>query len=642
MADTFSSGTLITSDWLNAVDHVSYSVEHEGAVGDGVTDDRTALVTAFTNADGNVVHLRGGKTYLLSSAIVHSGDLRLKGIGAEKPIILHSGQSFTPLTVQGALATSTTLSSSVTVHSRSWNVVSATGITAGMLMEVKSSVSWYHDPRPASSDARKSELHKVSLVSGTTIYTEDGANDGYDTSSETVTLSFYNPVKVEIENVVFKCVLPTPAVGADSVTGLQITYADSPKLRNVDVENAAACGVSFNGCYRPIRHGGHTYSANDFDTGYGTNVVGCAHGVVRETRSWQCRRAVDVSGGNIISRHTLIEDNVAFGGGFNSEGTQYGWVDADGSTGAYQCGFGSHGPADGTIYRGNISSNMHNHIACRGRDELIENHVFLGRSRQGLITVTYGENIIVRGCKAYDGRSTLKSGSVFDGGANINSRRADWFMDFSGTYEGRQVGQVVVENNDVQCQDRFINFNLETTVSVVNNLVARNNKVRFNPTASATEVYFVYNEDVSSTIVTGWRLEDNDISRTNGTGQVHILKNIDFRATSNALDVGKTYTMFLADDTATSIPVPSTDIIGAVRVIVDAQGTAYGCVNVTSGSTTTNAIGTPASILCASGVLAGTTGTDGNLNLSLSAGNLYVENRLGLTRRIVLSIIHAL
>src|SRR5574343_19471 len=75
MASTnFSSGTVIASSWLNDVDSVVYertvntkSLEEYGAVGDGSTDDTTAIQAAFT-AGGSIAGTPG-KTYKISSTI---------------------------------------------------------------------------------------------------------------------------------------------------------------------------------------------------------------------------------------------------------------------------------------------------------------------------------------------------------------------------------------------------------------------------------------------------------------------------------------------------------------------------------------------------------------------------------------------
>lgn len=456
---TFTTGTTITSNWLNAVNDKcmeTVSVKDFGAVGDGVTNDYQAIVNALTAAAGKTVVFESGKTYLIGSPIVFNGDVSITTDGADKAVIFHNGQSFTPLSVQGTLATTTTLSASQQVNNRGWDCTSVAGVSAGMLMEIVSNASWYCDPRVTSSDARKSELHRVGYISGTTVYSDDPANDGYNVTSgaETVTVNFYNPVSVRIENIVVRCVLPTPAVGAPARTGLQISYAMEPVLLDVDVENAASVGISLSGCYKGVVQRGHTISANAYATGYGVQILGSAHTTVRDRYFWQCRRGVDVSGANVISRHTLIENNTNLGGGVNSEGEIYGWADNN-TLGAPQYGFGSHGPADHTIYRGNRVAQMHSPFNLRGRNEIVENNYIIGRTRFGAISLSYGQNYWIRNNIAYTGWTATKDNTIYEGGSNINARRCDWFVQ---VYPNVQDGPLVIENNDVQVQDRFVSF----------------------------------------------------------------------------------------------------------------------------------------------------------------------------------------
>lgn len=494
------------------------SVKDFGAVGDGVTDDRTAIVNALTAAAGRTVVFESGKTYLIGSAIVFTGDVSICSDGADKAVIFHAGQAFTPLTIQGALSATATLTASQQINNRGWDVSSVAGVQPGMLMAVISSVSWYHDPRPESTDARKSELHRVAYISGSTVFTEDPANDGYNVPTETVTVHFYSPVSVRLENIAVRAVLPPAGVDAANVTGLRVRYSDLPVLLNVDAENTAAAGVQLIGCYRGQILGGRSSGINNYYTGYGVQIVGSSHSIVRDRVTAGSRRAVDVSGFNVISRHTLIENCVAHGGGVNSEGRIYGWTEG-GVTGAYQNGFGSHGPADHTFYRGNTVLQMHTPFSVRGRNTIIENNYIVGRTRFGCVNLITGENVWIKNNIAYSGWSNLKDFTVYEGGANINTRRADWFVRFQATYQG---GQIVIENNDVQIQDRFVSFEAG---SVQPDITLARNKVRFATSSASDPVYFTYNDGAEVT-VSRWRILDNDYIRLSGTGAVNTFYNL--------------------------------------------------------------------------------------------------------------------
>lgn len=534
--ETDNSGT-VTIATIGGVDYV-YELQYDGAVnvkwfgakGDGVTDDFSAINTALSVANGNRIIFDSGKKYLIGSPITFNGDVSLSTDGAGKAIIFHNGQSFTPLTISGTLSHTTTLTQSQQINNRDWVVANAGLVEKGMLMEVISSASWYHDPRPDSTDARKSELHRVSSVSGNTISTEDIANDGYILPDETVTIKFYTPVSVSIENMAIHCVLPFPAESTPAVTGIRISYANEPLLMDIDVENAAAVGIGFTGCYRPVCLRGHTHSSNDYGTGYGVQLYGSSHAIIRDRTFWQCRRGVDVSGAQVVSRHTLIESCTNLGGGINSKGEIYGWNDG-GLLGAPQFGFGSHGPADNTIYRENRVAQMHTPFNIRGRNEIIEDNYIIGRTRYGVISCAYGENIWIKNNKVYSGWSNLKAGIVVEGGGNINTRRADWFIRFLSSYQG---GNIVIENNDVQVQDRFVSFDSD---SVQQSISISRNKVRYATQLSEDPVFFAYNEGTAQSI-SSWQILNNDYARESGTGTVRLFNNLILDNKSNLGEVG--------------------------------------------------------------------------------------------------------
>lgn len=78
MDTTFSTGTVVLPVWLNDVNTTAYKRVmnvHDttyGAVGDGTTDDSTAIAAAFAAATTNAgeVHFQYGKTYALGSQLV--------------------------------------------------------------------------------------------------------------------------------------------------------------------------------------------------------------------------------------------------------------------------------------------------------------------------------------------------------------------------------------------------------------------------------------------------------------------------------------------------------------------------------------------------------------------------------------------
>lgn len=84
----FATGTVVTADWLNAIDaHVfdyTVNVRDKGAVGDGVTDDTAAFVAALAAATGDI-HVPPG-TYLLSAGLTFPSTkgIALIGVGESR------------------------------------------------------------------------------------------------------------------------------------------------------------------------------------------------------------------------------------------------------------------------------------------------------------------------------------------------------------------------------------------------------------------------------------------------------------------------------------------------------------------------------------------------------------------------------
>ena len=382
---------------------LGYSSDFLGAEGNGTTNDYFALQTAITTANGKPIYLEGGKTYLIGGTLTLPAgveDVHIEAIGTE-PATLKiggTGQSYGAINFapSGTPITKTLTARKALGSNTGWTVTNTTGIVPGMLCEVMSSLSWYFDPRPESSDARKSELHKVSKVVGNQVFFLDQANDGYDPALETVTLKFYNPIRVHLENLLVQGTLAPPAESTPAITGITVAYADSPTLINVSTDSCAGAGIRSSLCYRPVIRGGYSRRSNDFFTGYGVQILGSAFAMVIDRHSYECRRGVDVSGLQIVSRNTRLIRCVAAGGGTNSKGNTYGWDDA-GALGDPQFGFGTHGPADQTEYIECHTYGIRHPYSIRGRDERIVNMRHVGRTFGGIVVCSHGTNLFVEG-----------------------------------------------------------------------------------------------------------------------------------------------------------------------------------------------------------------------------------------------------
>lgn len=503
-------------------------------MGDGSNNDYWPIQRAI-NA-GKEVLLEGGKTYLIAGTLSMPANGRnnvsIRATGSE-PAILKigaSGQSYGAINFRRSDTPDVekTLVVSTGINFKYWQVADATGVEPGMLCMVVSSALWYHDPRPGIGEARKSELHRVSHVQGTRIYMEDGANDGYDVNTETVALYFYKPIKVRLENITVQGTLPAVAEETNAVEGIVIDKADTPILIDVNVDSCARTGIRVSKSYRPIVSRGETSKSNNYWNGYGVSIAGCAYGVVQDRHIRHSRRAVDVSSsqieegstkGSIISRQTVIERCKAIGGGSNSRGTTYGW-EQDGTAGAYQGGFGSHGGADTVIYRNNEVYDMHAAFTVRGRTSIIHDNLIVGRSTGGAIQATHGgTHLYIYNNRAIAGYWSLKPyNSFIPSGPSINSNQIDTLLTIYATWGGNppvgtQRGQVVVTGNEVECRAALVRFHQmpfgETYIA--------NNRIRISPVVSSTDVSMLDNRsgvNLTPAQLSRWYIGPNVMSKS--------------------------------------------------------------------------------------------------------------------------------
>ncbi|AMB18667.1 tail spike protein [Bacillus phage Eldridge] len=624
--------------------------EEYGAVGDGVADDTTPLQNMINAIQGTgaIAQLRPSSKYKITNTLAITGSIAFKGDTQNRPKIFSTSQTFTGMTVDGTLVGTTQLAASATINMDYIDVVDAANIAAGNLIEIVSSKSWYHDAREDSTDARKAELHRVEKVTGNRVYLSDGLFDGYVLANETVDVNIYTPIRFSMHNV--ELALTKYAGNTDTVrkVGIVLNHTIDALLENVHVTDAQNAGLSIQHSYRPVIQGGKTSGANNYFSGYGVQIVGCTHARVYNRFTTSSRRGVDVSGFTVPSHHTVIEGCTVVGSGYNSMGEKYGFLDNHG-TGAYCGGIGTHGPADHTVIRNNTFQYLHTAIIDRSRNMLAEGNYFIGDFAKVVIDASFGENNVYKNNTCVDNYSGLKEKTISDGGANINTRRPKVFIRFqaTGLVNGSSGGFAHVEGNFAMVQDTFIEFYGEAADAVVptlKNFTIKDNTVYFAPYASTDPAYFVNNATVNnaSILMSGSVFRNNSWKRTSGSGPVYVFGKVDPRQASE-VDGPKAFSFYMTDDSVSSILLGNSNMFYA-RMIVDAGGSsggAYGCVRIGQGYSTTNDIGTSNNIAGVASVPTGTTGTDGKLNLAVQDGVLYVENRLGSTQRIMITVMNA-
>ena len=482
----------------------------------GDVDDTASLQRCLDAADGRPIRLTSGKTYQVSKQLYTAGkDVCLLSDGAVPATILTSVDSTVLLIVGHNPSATTTVSGGVSIGSRFWPVPSGTAFRPGMLLTVKSDKLWYHDPRDL---AKKSELGMVWGIGATEIRTVDGANDGYP-ASETVTVTGAEPIRVRIEGVR----ISGTDVEGQARRGIHIQGAAFPLLRGVEVVDCPTMGIFFDRCYGPRVENARVSGFNAVTTGYGVQAYGCRHTRVVHSTFWGGRRAVDFSGGEVISIDSKVIDCQALGGGYQYGGGPYGWAGNNGS-GAANYGFGSHGPSDGAEYVRCYTQGIQYPYSLRGANERVTGCSHFGPTSGGVITLTYGRNLHVSGVRVYalqDGGD--KDISLAQGGANINARRADSLIAVYGGYD-HAGSTVVITDTYAELEDAAIRFEPGTVFGGVVHMSGCS--FRFATPSGGTPAAVFKHSGALASIGGRWRVGPVGYSRVGGTGGVTLTSGV--------------------------------------------------------------------------------------------------------------------
>lgn len=624
----------------------SIFAEDFGAAGDGITDDTLALQEAIDQASSQnkKLELKPRKVYLISSQLKISAQTTIIGHASHRPVIRVKSQDFDPIEASGTFVAETSLSANATVNTKWVDVADASAIERGMLVELISSLPWYHDPRTDSSDCRKAELHRVDEVSGNRIYFTDPLMDGYDLTKETVAIKAYTPIRVHMEEI--DLVMDKGTEPNDSIrkTGIRLKHTVDSTLKNVFVTNAANCGISLNHSYRPTVEGGRTEGANNYFAGYGVQTYGTTHALIKNRHFRNCRRGVDISGGNIPSHFSVVEGCSVFASGSNSLQERYGFND-DHTTGAAVYGMGTHGGADHTTFRNNYMGFLHIGINLRGRNTTVENNYFVGDFKDCCIDVAYGINHNIKNNVAYDGFTGNKESLISDGGANYHTRKPPVFVRFQNTAldNGSNGGYFQVEGNFAMVQNSFIELyapSTDTSAWTQRGFVVKGNHAQFYPQYSSGNAAFIKKNaaNIFSILMSESVVRDNTFKRVQGTGSLFYYDGVDIRHASQS-EGAKTYTFYMADDNADYVYFGG-NTSQYVTVLVTSAG-AGGMIRLTKDTTTVFNYGTPINLEPQGVALTGTTGTDGKVSLAYTSdGKLHVENRTGSTQRISVTVLN--
>jgi parallel beta-helix repeat protein len=336
-----------------------FNVKSYGAVGDGTTNDATAIQLAVTAAavSGGTV-LFPPATYKVNSQLTGAANVRLLGYGATIDF-----SAFADATaffkVEGTDGTATTLSGNAAEGDTSVSVTSVSGFSAGGYARLGSTAT------TGSISIPKGEVVRVDTVGASSLTLEDPACDAYATadSANIVPLTLVSGVVVEGLRFLG---------GSDttiSYVALQLDRCYNPRVLNCRFERCHYAGIYMQECISGTVAGNHFKDSEKSGLAYGIAILNaCQDITITGNTGVNCRHVVTIGGSTGrrgVARRVTVTGNTA------SQCTE--------------AGFDCHPGAEDIAFIGNtVLGSLVDGIQMHGSRFTIANNVVIGSTRHGI------------------------------------------------------------------------------------------------------------------------------------------------------------------------------------------------------------------------------------------------------------------
>jgi hypothetical protein len=392
MALTKVSYSMVTAAPVNVKDY--------GAVGDGTTDDTTAMQAAITAVatTGQGLYIPAG-TYKLTSALTSTGHLNMFGDG-DKSILDFSASTIATscITVSGALTQIQNITSASKYNS---TVVfaSAPTLATGDIFCIYSTDLWL----TSRAYYYKGEWCECRSVDSVNARLTNPLYDSYTAGTTTV-------YKMSSKDVSFQNLR---IVGGANTFGLvKVQFCDSPKFLNVSCYNENYQCVEFDRCYRAeatncVMYNKGTGTLDD----YGILFSNCQKFKVIGGNYYARRHGVTIGGGDYICAVTNREMRVI--GATISNDITTGVYSADMHGNMQDCYY-----QDCTIYNGAGWAGMDNgYDNCAITEQLNGSVIYAGEIKGGMLSLR-NSKLLTSGDPSANGRGIVDVGG---NSSSINS-----------------------------------------------------------------------------------------------------------------------------------------------------------------------------------------------------------------------------
>ena len=285
------------------LDHV-FDVRDYGAIGDGVTDDTTAVQAAITAAavNGGIVFFPTG-TYLIDDELEVAGNVGLKGTGRENTILDFSaatGAFANGCCIKAWGTTPTALAAlSVNASDRTVTLVASPTLTAGDIL-------LFNDPTDSSwsghrATYRQGEFATVESVAGAVITLRERLYDTYASATADVS-KMTAPISVLIEDL--------SIVGNSSVSvGLHLKYNHHSLISRINVSGADNVDITVELSVDVNIDNIYVEMASVLDTSeYGIAIAGGQRIFIDKVYGFATHHVIQMSGDVIVNREVHVTD----------------------------------------------------------------------------------------------------------------------------------------------------------------------------------------------------------------------------------------------------------------------------------------------------------------------------------------------
>lgn len=424
------------------------NVKDFGAIGDGITDDASAIQAALNAADlqgGGVVYFPEG-VYKQNSPVSIKNNTHIWAYGSTVNCvdIPYSTTVFNfnaAYQSNGSIKATTTLSSTANKDSKTIQVTSANGISVGDIVRIVSTEVSFVE---SSITYFKYDVNRVTLINGTTLSLESPIIETLTTSGQTVTVTAYTP----LENVSISGLkiigggykeplangLGQTAISASAVSGFNVIDCEIESFQGTAINFGVGVDIKVSNC----RLLGADYNL--------TRVEGTSSGFYGFYPSY-CRRTTINNTTGIRLRHVADAINcidVIQSNNF--------------STDSWRAAFGTHGMCWNVVVESNVVNGGHSGVTCRGITTRIINNTIENVEERGVDTTennaTYAEIEVI-------GNEIIVNGGLL-GQAGIG-------IDLKSS-----LSKLLIANNIIQSKDQCVWVRAN---AVTNAVISQNTKL---------------------------------------------------------------------------------------------------------------------------------------------------------------------